>query len=211
MRNLTPPTGSRPPYENRISAHSLHTIGGSNHDLIPTTDGIGAGEDGEEDDDGRSTHSSRSDQSLEAAGLVSRLSDEQERANRHAKYEGSTRLGNAASMSARAYRFSDEEDGQSMRESSHGIADGVFRDRSSADRRPASRRELGVLKRTWHISREVSCVGHGKQLTAPSTDTESKALPTLSISLVSLVFSGELLVHLAVSGRLRTGIAVLSH
>jgi solute carrier family 41 len=175
MRTPGLASGSRPPNETRSSFHSLHTIPDSNasraHD-----------DDNDDKDDTLSIHSSRSDQSLEAAGLVSRLSDEEERANRHAKYEGGKRLGSATATNARTFRYSDEEDAgnenDGTRDSIHGIAaDGVFRDRSSSDRRRATRKKAGMLLQAWHISRE--------------------ALPTLAISLLSLVFSGELLVHLA--------------
>lgn len=155
-------------------------------------------------DDGKCEVSSRSDQSEEAAGLVSRLSDEEDRANRRAKYEGGNRLGTKSTRTST--KQEDLEDGEgeedddllqtrknsistveqnngNSTEREHSITpsdvrDGVFRDRAGtagrANRR-ANRR--GFFAQMWEISRE--------------------ALPTLSLSLISLCLSGELLIHLA--------------
>jgi solute carrier family 41 len=155
-------------------------------------------------DDGKSEVSSRSDQSEEAAGLVSRLSDEEDRANRRAKYEGGNRLGTKSTHTST--KQEDLEDGEgeedddllqtrknsistveqnngNSTEREHSITpsdvrDGVFRDRAGtagrANRR-ANRR--GFFAQMWEISRE--------------------ALPTLTLSLISLCLSGELLIHLA--------------
>ena len=164
---------SRPAYLTRISQHSLHTLPDAPQQQR-LNDG-GTYED--DDDDAVSTHSSRSDQSLEAAGLVSRLSDEQERAQRHAKYEGGSRLGRAATAAAsKSHRLSDEADLEGDDEvddndeaafatNSHGrtsinndlSAEGMFRDRSSSDRRRSgARRKNTLFRQTWLIAREVS-------------------------------------------------------
>ncbi|UZJ56570.1 hypothetical protein CBS101457_005890 [Exobasidium rhododendri] len=141
------------------------------------------------DEDAASTRSSRSDQSLEAAGLVSRLSDEEERANRHAKYEhNDKRLGSTIATEARRYRTNEDEDEEREEEeqdafihtdSAHSVAVGgsSHAGRPSVDRTRPSKKKEGTLKQAWHIARE--------------------ALPTLTISLISLIFSGELLIHLA--------------
>lgn len=162
---------SRPPNETRDSLHLLHTI----HDSQGLEASNNQIDDYNVDDDGHSLHSSRSDQSLEAAGLVSRLSDEDERANRHARYEGGPRLGKTtADAATRNYRLSDEEEAEQTLDNTHQGSDG----RVSSDRRRLSnRKRIGMLARIWLIARE--------------------ALPTLAISLFSLIFSGELLNHLA--------------
>lgn len=149
--------------------HSLHTIPDHSSDRLPEPDAgtayHHARKEEDYDNDADSIRSSRSDQSLEAAGLVSRLSDEEERANRHARYEGGgRRLGSATATGARTFReeeVGDEEYGTAYqedgsRDSIHGISDGVFRDRSSTERVRPIRRKAGVLNRAWHIAREVS-------------------------------------------------------
>lgn len=199
-------------------------------------DGDDIDDDDDDDDGGLSDTSSRSDKSEEAAGLVSRMSDEQDRAGRRAKYEGPGR------GATRAHLYSDDEDDeeddidvehgagplfdpdagqdQTVDDESSSISevrDGVFRVRDGA--RPGSggsgvhapaegqrRRERGppngsaatrtsaslgfrrrarpaLARRVWIIARE--------------------ALPTLLLSLISLVFSGELLIHLAVRGEVQ--------
>ncbi|PWN50932.1 hypothetical protein IE53DRAFT_386750 [Violaceomyces palustris] len=165
-----------------------------------------AEEEEEEEDDGASI-SSRSDASEEAAGLVSRLSDEYDREERRAKYqERSTRspafLGRGNQKSPRFYEDDEDDlDGQDefADESAfvgvnggplvghhggggRGGANSARQGAGFVDRREtagSSKRlkSRGTLSRFWEIARE--------------------ALPTLILSLFSLVFSGELLVHLA--------------
>jgi hypothetical protein len=150
--------GSRPAEGARLSAHSLHTVSAEDHhNSSHNHDGS--------DDDVASISSSRSDQSLEAAGLVARSSDEYERANRHARYEGGgTRLGSTATTEARTYRMSEDEEGETSRDIDNpreGNHDGAReinapRDRSSTDRRRSSRKKDSLLLQAWQISREVS-------------------------------------------------------
>lgn len=122
----------------------------------------------------------------EVAGLVSRLSDEEERSARRARNEGVTKLGRIGTT----YRAEDDEEeggggghGNEGRDESRedgflvGEAISPFTDRR--EQRKARRKPMGIMASIWAISRE--------------------ALPTLAISVLSLVFSGELLIHLAVS------------
>lgn len=185
-----------PPPERQSSNYSLAERDPTS--IINEAESIGNSPFENPADDGKSEGSSRSDQSEEAAGLVSRLSDEDDRANRRAKYEGGNRLGTKSTLTSTKQEDleDDEEDDLIQRRDSisrvqqgsgaereHSITpsdvrDGVFRDRAGtagrANRR-ANRR--GFFAQMWEISRE--------------------ALPTLSLSLVSLCLSGELLIHLA--------------
>lgn len=186
-----------PPPERQSSNYSLAERDPTS--IINAAESIGTSQfDNIVDDDDKSEGlSSRSDQSEEAAGLVSRLSDEDDRANRRAKYEGGSRLGTKSALSKQEDLDDDEEDDllQQRRNSISGIEqgngaerehsitpsdvrDGVFRDRAGTAGR-ANRRanRKGLFAQMWQISRE--------------------ALPTLSLSLVSLCLSGELLIHLA--------------
>lgn len=137
-----------------------------------------------QDDDSISVSSSRSDKSEEAAGLVSRLSNEQDRAQRRAKYEGpgrgrAIRAHTRTSIGSDAWSHDDEADPQN--DAVQDVSDNLFRERvapvhdgvSTLTRTPRQ----SLLIKAWTISRE--------------------ALPTLFFSLLTLVFSGELLVHLA--------------
>ncbi|KAN0066026.1 hypothetical protein ACQY0O_000118 [Thecaphora frezii] len=200
---------------NRISVHSLHTLpdssreaphhqlGDSDEDLddedvfhdagssIRKPKLISTDTATSHEDDAASIASSRSDQSEEAAGLVSRMSGESEREQRRAKYE-SRGGGGGFSASVRSAKLTDEEaygDGDDDGADDDGAgADDDFEGRQSligrdgfVDRRHTTgrvrRKGRSTLDRVWQISRE--------------------ALPTLVLSLFSLVFSGELLVHLA--------------
>lgn len=180
MRSAGSTPVDRPPNNTRDSLHSLHTILAS-QESVPSNQSNNFDDD--DDDDGHSLHSSRSDQSLEAAGLVSRWSDEEERANRKARYEGGPRLGkstvDAAATTIRNFRLSNEEVVTAEQTFDSNDPEGSSEERRvSSDRRNnLNRKRIGMLTRTWHIARE--------------------ALPTLAISLFSLIFSGELLNHLA--------------
>ncbi|EPQ32376.1 uncharacterized protein PFL1_00572 [Pseudozyma flocculosa PF-1] len=209
---------------NRASIHSLHSIHDSNpqreaphHQLADSESEEGDDNDDndnddddsqetaadsgssirrpkaiDDDNDAASIASTRSDQSEEAAGLVSRLSGESDREQRRAKYEG--RGGNFKGA-PRPNKLIDEEgfgaEADAQDGDDEGLASGLagdddFEGRQSligrngfVDRRGTAGRvrRKGVPSRVWAIARE--------------------ALPTLVLSLFSLVFSGELLVHLA--------------
>lgn len=192
------------PAERQPSAHPLHRQPDESDPaaIIAAADSICYHASLDDEDDANSVASSRSDQSEEAAGLVSRLSDEEDRANRRAKYEGKSRLGAKSTHASATYRLSEEEeDGERERglesaggryaddsavagtpEREHSVSasevrDGVFRDRAGTGQSKRRGNRRGLLARTWEISRE--------------------ALPTLCLSLTSLVLSGELLIHLA--------------
>jgi hypothetical protein len=147
MRTLDSFADARPANHTRVSQHSLHTLpdsASSSHDPM-------APDDDDEDDDGMSIHSSRSDKSLETAGLVPRLSDDDDRAIRKGKYEGGLQNGKAAASASGGNSYTDVEaiiDDEEFNDES-------IRDRPPADRRRDSRRKASVFSRTWHISREV--------------------------------------------------------
>ena len=196
--------------DRRTSAHSLHTIHpdpqeAPHHSLIDSEeddddddDDVGGGDsltergsdpdspahkavyarDDHHDHDAASITSSRSDQSEEAAGLVSKLSSESDRKERIAKYESRNAAFSSHIRTRDLEALGDEDapidDDYAGRQSL--IGQNGFADRRNTAGR-IRRKGRGPFAQVWGISRE--------------------ALPTLILSLFSLVFSGELLVHLA--------------
>jgi len=148
MRSLDPFQDARPANETRISQHSLHTL----PDSASTSYDPMAPDEDDDDNDGMSAHSSRSDKSLETAGLVPRLSDDTDRALRKGKYEGGYQNGRAAASASGVDHYTDDD---VVIDPAHLENERDIRDRPAADRRRGNRRKESVLSRTWHISREV--------------------------------------------------------
>jgi hypothetical protein len=143
MHTIDPFSSGRPANETRDSLFSLHTV----PDSAASANDPMAPDDEDDIDDAISTHSSRSDKSLETAGLVSRMSG-----------EGIPRSDKSAAARATpgANGLADSE----AEETYDSNVSGLSRDRGSntpsSSRRRSSRRKNSVFARTWHISREVS-------------------------------------------------------
>lgn len=117
------------------------------------------GIDGALDDDALSSHSSRSDQSFEEAGLVSRLSDEEDREQRAARYDSVS-----GPRVKRSNSLEDEigddapNDTYTSRDSlgDDTTTEAFFQDRSSTSQRQTVKTRERLAQQVWHIAREVS-------------------------------------------------------